>query len=176
MKIKDIQEQDSLMSGGKWVPLDPGTNDPKAPWLLVRSRNSKIANKGRWQGMLKYQQAYRDSAKSGKLVNFEVNDAAEFFELCACLAAWRNFEDDGGMPLIVNEENRYALLRLAPVHARVLEVSSERWFTSIEVNGQPGEEPLQLTEEETALDVENLSNGSHGNSSIIDQESQDSSS
>ena len=161
------------MSQGKWVPLDPGDNDPKSPWLLVRSRNSKIAQKGRWQGMLKYQQAYRDSAKSGKLVNFEVNDAAEFFELCACLAAWRNFEDDGGMPLIVNEENRYALLRLAPVHARVLEVASERWFTSIEVNGAMEEQPLQLTEEESALDEENLGNGLLGSSTTIDQVSRD---
>jgi hypothetical protein len=175
MKIKDIQEQDKMISQGKWVPLDPGMNDPKAPWLLVRSRNSKVAQKGRWQGMLKYQQAYRDSAKSGKLVNFEVNDAAEFFELCACLAAWKNFEDDGGLPLLVNEENRYALLRLAPVHARVLEVSSERWFTSIEIGASP-DDPLQLTEEESAIDAENLSNGSLGNSTTIEPVSQDSNS
>jgi hypothetical protein len=176
MKIADLQGQDHLMSGGKWVPLDPSDPDPASPWLLVRSRNSKAAQKGRWQGMLKYQQAYRDSAKSGKLVQFEVNDAAEFFEMVACLVAWRHFEDDAGLPLLVNEENRFRLLRLAPVHARVLEVSSERWFTSIEVNPEPQENPLQLTEEEVELDVENLGNGLPGSSTTIDQASPDSNS
>jgi hypothetical protein len=173
MKIAKIRAEDQLMTGGKWVPLDPGDTSPEAPWLLVRSHHSRVASKGNWDGLRKHRHAYQTAAKTGDLVNFEAKDAAEFFELCACLAAWKNFEDDAGLPLLINQENRYLLLRLDPIRIRVLEVSTERDFAASAAHGA-GEPPLALTEEEVAVDMEDLKNGSPGSSTTTDPVSLDS--